>query len=80
METLLEPEVKVLHDIGNHLRYLRKQLGMSQEELAYAAGFSRSYYSDVETGKRNVSILTLYKLSIVFDIPLNDLLNIRKEC
>jgi len=53
---------------------------MSQEELAYAAGFSRSYYSDVETGKRNVSILTLYKLSIVFDIPLNDLLNIRKEC
>lgn len=48
--------------IGNNIRALRKQRGYSQEEFADIAGFSRSYYTEIETGKRNISVLNLIKI------------------
>jgi len=41
---------------------MRKQRGYSQEEFAEIAGFSRSYYTEIETGKRNISVLNLIKI------------------
>lgn len=37
-----------LRRFGNRLRTLREARGLTQEELADDAGFSRSYYSDIE--------------------------------
>ncbi|MBI4187931.1 MAG: helix-turn-helix transcriptional regulator [Chloroflexi bacterium] len=48
--------------IGDNIRAARKRLGHSQEEFADMAGFSRSYYTEIETGKRNISILNLIKI------------------
>ena len=48
--------------IGDNMRAARKQMGYSQEEFADIAGFSRSYYTEIETGKRNISILNLIKI------------------
>ena len=71
----LREDAELLLYVGKRLKALRKNLGFSQEELAYKAGFSRSYYSDVETGKRNISILNLYKLSVSLDVPLSEMLD-----
>lgn len=65
---------KILRHFGDRLRAIRKQNGLSQEDLAEKAGFSRSYYTEVETGKRNVSLLNLHLLAEALDIELSDLL------
>ena len=51
-----------LQKIGTNIRAIRKQRGYSQEEFADIAGFSRSYYTEIETGKRNISVLNLIKI------------------
>ena len=44
---------------GARLRSLRKRRGSTQVELADYLGLRRTYISDLERGKRNVSLLTL---------------------
>ncbi|WP_342564305.1 helix-turn-helix transcriptional regulator [Paenibacillus sp. FSL R7-0345] len=38
--------------MGEKIRRLRKQLGWTQEELAYRAGIDTSYLGQIERGKR----------------------------
>jgi transcriptional regulator with XRE-family HTH domain len=48
---------------GNVVRRLRKELGFSQEVLAFESGLDRSYISQIELGKRQASIITIFQLS-----------------
>lgn len=41
---------------GHRVRELRLSAGLSQEELAEAAGIHRTYVSSLERGHRNVSL------------------------
>jgi len=45
--------------VGRNVRQRRIALGMTQEELAEAAGVSQQYVSGLERGDRNPTILTL---------------------
>ena len=45
--------------IGNRIRELRTQTGLSQEKFAQKIGMDRTYFASVELGKRNISILTI---------------------
>jgi len=49
--------------VGRNVRQRRTALGMTQEELAEAAGVSQQYVSGLERGDRNPTILTLWELS-----------------
>ncbi len=60
--------------IGDNIRAARKRMGYSQEEFADIAGFSRSYYTEVETGKRNISILNLIKIIEALKVNPNELI------
>ena len=64
-----------LKHFGDHLRQLRLARRFTQEELAAKAGFSRSYYTEIETGKRNISLLNLHKLATCLNIRLAELLD-----
>jgi transcriptional regulator with XRE-family HTH domain len=48
--------------VGQRIRELRKELGLSQEALANEAEVDRTYVTDVENGRRNVSLHILEKL------------------
>lgn len=56
--------------VGQRIRELRWQLGISQEELAARANLDRTYITSVERGKRNISIVNLEKISIALEVPL----------
>ena len=55
--------MSILTAIGNNVRYLRKKIGISQEELGDVAGLDRTYVGGIERGERNVSALNIAKLA-----------------
>lgn len=48
---------------GDKIRDLRKQKGLSQEELAFRSGLHRTYISDIERGSRNVSLKNIERIA-----------------
>jgi len=48
-------------------------VGLSQEELANRAKLDLTSISEIESGSRNPSLKTLYKISLSLKIPLKEL-------
>lgn len=46
---------------GQRIRELRQKTGLSQEKFALMIGMDRTYFSSVESGKRNISLLNIKK-------------------
>jgi transcriptional regulator with XRE-family HTH domain len=59
---------------GRRLRELRKERGLTQEELAESADLSGNYISDLELGLKVPSLTILVRLSKALDIATADLL------
>jgi len=49
--------------VGRNAARLRDAAGLTQEALAERAGMSQQYISDLERGKRNPTVVTLYELA-----------------
>jgi transcriptional regulator with XRE-family HTH domain len=49
----------LLVSFGERVRELRTALGLSQEELGFRSDLDRTYISDIERGKRNVSLVNI---------------------
>lgn len=62
----------IYQKFGERIEKLRKQKGLTQEELAEKAGLHRAYFWDIESG-RNVSIKTAYKIAHALGISLSTL-------
>ena len=58
--------------IGQRIAGLRKQKGLSQEDLAKRIRISRPSLAQIELGKRTVDVMKLQKLSIVLGFSLDD--------
>ena len=50
-------------EFGKHLRKLREERGLTQEELADRAGMHFTYVGQIERGIRNPSLINLQKLA-----------------
>lgn len=61
--------------IGQRIAGLRKQKGLSQEDLAKSIRMSRSSLAQIELGNRNVDIMELQKLSVVLGFSLDDFMS-----
>lgn len=64
----------VVQLLGANVRYYRKLKGMTQEQLAVAAGMERSYVSDLERGTRNPSVAALGRMADALNIEPHRLL------
>ncbi|WP_100627015.1 helix-turn-helix domain-containing protein [Algoriphagus formosus] len=60
---------------GQRLRVLRKDKGLSQEELAEKSGLNRPYISAIEQGKRNVSLEVMEKLAEAMSLNIKSLID-----
>lgn len=60
--------------IGNKLRIRRRQLGLSQEHVAFQAEISPTYLSQLEAGARNPSLEVLLQLASALRVELYELL------
>ena len=59
--------------LGHTIRSSRSELHMSQEELADRAGLHRTYVSDVERGRRNISLENIEKLAQALELSVSKL-------
>ena len=64
---------------GKTVKGLREQWGINQQRLAELLNISRPAISQIESGERKISAEELKKLSEIFHIPLDNLLNLEKE-
>jgi transcriptional regulator with XRE-family HTH domain len=56
-------ESTIVKTVAANVRKARKALNLSQEELAFEAGLDRTYISQVERAKRNMTIVVLARLA-----------------
>jgi transcriptional regulator with XRE-family HTH domain len=60
--------------LAKNVRNLRKEIGLSQEELAFECEIDRTYISKVERGIANPSLLVLFKIANVLKVEIKDLI------
>lgn len=63
-----------LHTIGNRLLAVRKRMGMTQAEVAEAAGLSDRTYADIERGTVNTRTETILRICRVLHITPDEVL------
>ena len=61
--------------IGRRIQYIRKDKGLSLNDIAVKTGFTKSYISQIENLKREPPISTLSKIAYVLDVDLTFLIN-----
>ena len=54
--------------VGRNVRRYRLAASLTQEELAYRAGFDRTYLSDIERGIRNPTVSLLQDIATVVGV------------
>lgn len=69
----METDKLLLKTFGITVQTLRKRLGLSQEELAYRAGFHRTYIGMIERAERNITLSNLKRLADALEVEIKDL-------
>ncbi|MCD7733043.1 MAG: helix-turn-helix transcriptional regulator [Oscillospiraceae bacterium] len=60
--------------LGHRINYLRRQKGLSQEELAEKANLSREFISMIENNKTGLGVDSLVKIANSLGVSTDDIL------
>lgn len=67
-------ETKYLKAFGKRVAEIRRQRGLTQEQLAELADITTLSLSYIEQGRRWPRLVTLHKLANCLKVPINELL------
>lgn len=70
------PNAKI---IGSVLKELRKNKGLTQEQLSGLAVLDRTHYSKLERGLRSPTIETLFKIAQALDMKPHKIIKITED-
>lgn len=59
--------------VGRNFARLRREKGLTQEQIEERSGFSQQYLSGLERGHRNPTVVTLYELADALGVSHVDL-------
>ena len=71
--------MSIQEKLGKAIVLLRKEKGLSQESFAYDAGIDRRYMSDIENGKRNISLDIIERISQKLGLKISELFAIAER-
>lgn len=54
--------------VGRNFARLRRDRGLTQEQVEERSGFSQQYLSSLERGRRNPTVITLYELARALEV------------
>ena len=69
---------KILERLGARLKFIRKEKGFTQEVLAEKVKIHPTYVGKLESGKNNLSVLMLYKISRALNVKLSEVFEFDK--
>lgn len=69
----MKTDVAFLKEFGLKVQQRRKELGISQEELAYRAGVHRTYIGMIERAERNITLSNLKRIAYALQVDIKDL-------
>ncbi len=72
------PGMDIKNKVGQRIKTLRKELDLSQEALALKAEVDRTYVTDVENGRRNVSLEIMERLIKALEVSFAEFFNAKE--
>lgn len=61
--------------VGENVARIRRDRSLTQEALSERSGLSQQYISDLERGKRNPTVVTLYEIATALNVRPVDLIS-----
>ena len=71
---LRRPSTALVVLVASNVRRLRRERGLSQEQLADLCGLHRTYIGSAERGERNLTLSSLELIARALNVPVVDLL------
>ena len=60
--------------LGETIREMRREKGISQEVLSGLSGIARSHLSMIETGTTSINMDTIWKIADAIGVPLSEII------
>ena len=74
----MQPKQNILIIFGERVREIRKEKGLSQEELAHKADLHRTYIGMIERAEKNITLLNIEKIANALEVNIKELLRENK--
>lgn len=68
----MQPKSEILLKFGEKVRELRKEQGLSQEELAFKADLHRTYIGMIERAEKNITLINIEKIANALNIDIKN--------
>ena len=69
----MDSKQNILIKFGERVREIRKEKGLSQEELAHKADLHRTYIGMIERAEKNITLINIEKIANALEVNINDL-------
>lgn len=67
---------EILIKFGEKVREIRKEKGLSQEELSFKADLHRTYIGMIERAEKNITLVNIQKIANALEVSISDLLKV----
>jgi transcriptional regulator with XRE-family HTH domain len=67
----------ILIKFGEKVREIRKEKGLSQEQLSFKADLHRTYIGMIERAEKNITLVNIEKIANALEISVNELMNFK---
>lgn len=69
---------EILIKFGEKVRNLRKERGLSQEELSFRSELHRTYIGMIERAEKNITLINIEKIAKALNVEINELFDGKK--
>ncbi len=69
----MQSKEKILIKFGERVRKLRKDNGLSQEQLAFKADLHRTYIGMIERAEKNITLVNIEKIAHALQVDIKEL-------
>lgn len=69
----MELDKNILIKFGDRVKEIRKNKGLSQEDLAFKAGLHRTYIGMIERAEKNITLINIEKIAKALENPITNL-------
>ncbi len=67
---------EILIKFGERVRKIRREKGLSQEELSFKADLHRTYIGMIERAEKNITLLNIEKIANALEVSVSELLRV----